>query len=187
MVTMFGCDRRPAECASRLKRTRTSASCAGSNTSVSSILMATRRSITLSKASYTTPIAPRPIWLRISYLPMLAGMLKARPPGDEAITSRRASGAAAASARAPSRPDAARLLQLVGGALRLLLRAGARGPQRGVVQQQRGVDVRREPLLGVIERIDQLVERLERAPEVGVVALDLALQVRSEEHTSELQ
>src|SRR5713101_3533729 len=80
-------------------------------------------------------------------------------------------------ARAPSRPDAARLLQLVGGALCLLLRAGARGPQRAVVQQQRGVDVRREPLLGVIERIEQLVERLERAPEVGVVALDLALQV----------
>src|SRR5712692_1309779 len=80
MVTMFGCDRRPAECASRLKRTRTSASCAGSNTSVSSILMATRRSITLSKASYTTPIAPRPIWLRIWYLPMLAGMLKAPLP-----------------------------------------------------------------------------------------------------------
>src|ERR1700682_6030791 len=72
---MFGCDRRPAEFASRLKRARTSGSCSASNTSVRSILIATARSITESKASYTTPIAPRPICWRISYLPIFDGAL----------------------------------------------------------------------------------------------------------------
>src|SRR4026207_1806948 len=61
MVTMFGCDRRPAVCASRKKRSFTSAGACGSNSCVTaSVLIAPSRPIFGSLPRYTTPIAPLP-------------------------------------------------------------------------------------------------------------------------------
>src|SRR5262245_30691006 len=82
MVTMFGCESLPAECASRLKRARTSGSCSAANTSVRSSFSATLRSITVSNASKTTPIAPRPSWVRSSYLPMVVPIKPPCLPGE---------------------------------------------------------------------------------------------------------
>src|SRR6185503_601429 len=73
---------------------------------------------------------------------------------------------------------AAHLLELGGGALRIVLRAGARGLDLARFRERRAGDVRRKPLLGIGQAIEQLVEGLQRAAELGVGCLDAALQLR---------
>ncbi len=58
-----------------------------------------------------------------------------------------------------------------------MLRAGARLLALGVGQQGRGFDERREYLLRVDQAIEQVIERPQRAREVGVHALDAALEL----------
>src|SRR4051812_25915067 len=83
MVTMFGWLRRPAERASRRKRSRTP-SMTSSGRSGSSVLIATSRSINGSTARYTAPMAPRPSSLRILYRPRVCPRCcMARLPGGQ--------------------------------------------------------------------------------------------------------
>src|ERR1700732_127679 len=70
---MPGCCSRPPACASRLKRATASSISAASRYSARIVLMATLRSITGSKPSYTTPIAPLPRGRVTLYLPMVWG------------------------------------------------------------------------------------------------------------------
>src|SRR3989337_754599 len=77
MVTMLGWLRRPAERASRRKRTRTSPAMAAGS-SACSVFSATSRSIIGSTARYTTPIAPRPSSPRMRYRPSVFSA-KVRP------------------------------------------------------------------------------------------------------------
>src|SRR5947207_13401995 len=68
---MPGWFRGPSACVSRLKRVITSVYCAPSSCEGRMVLIATVRSITGSKPSYTTPIAPLPRVRRIWYFPSL--------------------------------------------------------------------------------------------------------------------
>src|SRR5947207_1984572 len=74
---MLGCCRRPAARASFLKRFMYSSARSGSSRSLRTVLIATERSICGSNALYTTPIAPLPRTLRISYLPSFVGSVMA--------------------------------------------------------------------------------------------------------------
>src|SRR5690349_13885309 len=83
---MPGCCRRPPACASRLKRATASAISAASRYSERIVLIATRRSMTGSKPSYTIPIAPLPSARVTRYLPIDSGTgggIRASLPLDE--------------------------------------------------------------------------------------------------------
>src|SRR5437870_1331777 len=72
--------------------------------------------------------------------------------------------------------DAPELVELVGGAARLVLRLLARGDDDGRLEERIGADARLEAPLAILELEEQLVGRLERDAELEVVGLDALLQ-----------
>src|SRR6267143_2517981 len=73
--------------------------------------------------------------------------------------------------------EAADLFQLRRRAFGILARLVARLQAQGLLEQQGRLDVRREALLRVGQRAEQLVQRLQRDVEVEMVALDPLFQV----------
>src|SRR5271165_3784043 len=73
MVTMLGCERMPADCASRNNRSRRrSRSLASVRSERRIVLIAITRPMAGSWARYTTPIAPRPISPSTWYRPIFS-------------------------------------------------------------------------------------------------------------------